>query len=54
MKKQDAKETKPLSPEEQLHEARQDKSGRIRRYLELAEKLLGNPNGDDGRFPSAA
>jgi len=48
------KQIKPLSPEEQLQEARQDKSGRITRYLELAEKILGNVDHDDGRFPSAA
>lgn len=43
----DQKQIKPLSPEEQLHEARQDKSGRITRYLELAEKMLGRLDHDD-------
>ena len=54
MKEKVQKQIRPLSREEQLQEARQDKSGRISRYLALAEKILGNLDGDDGRFPSAA
>jgi hypothetical protein len=54
MEKKEQKQIKQLSPEEQLQEARQDKSGRISRYLALAEKILGSLEREDGRFPSAA
>ena len=54
MKEKDQKQIKPLSPEEQLQEARQDKSGRISRYLALAEKILGNLDRDNSRFPTTA
>ena len=38
----DQQDFKSLSFEEQEREARQDGTGRIRKYLLLAEKLFGN------------
>jgi len=36
----DTNENNTLSREEQNHEAKQDSTGKIRRYLDLADKLL--------------
>jgi hypothetical protein len=41
----------PLSLEEQQRQARQDETGKIRRYLQLAEKLF---NSDNDLTPDAA
>jgi hypothetical protein len=52
MKDQKAsKRIKPLSLEEQQREAKQDATGKIRKYLELAEKLF---NTDRDMTPDAA
>jgi hypothetical protein len=48
------KENRPLSLEEQRNEAKKDKTGRIKRYLDLAEKLFDQIDGGDGTAPSAA
>ncbi len=47
------KETKPLSLDEQRDEAKKDKTGRIKRYLDLAEKFFDNIDGNDAT-PDAA
>jgi hypothetical protein len=44
-------ELRNLSLEEQKHEAKQDGTGKIRRYLNLAEKLFHN---DYDASPDAA
>jgi len=45
------KDHRSLSIEEQLKEASRDATGRIRRYLDLAEKLF---KGDEDPTPEAA
>jgi len=45
------KDHRSLSMEEQQKEASHDATGRIRRYLDLAEKLF---RGDDETAPEAA
>ena len=45
------KDHRPMSMEEQRKEASQDGTGKIRRYLDLAEKLF---NGDDDPTQDAA
>ena len=45
------KDHRSLSIEEQLKEASKDATGRIRRYLDLAEKLF---KGDEEASPEAA
>jgi hypothetical protein len=48
------KENRPLSLEEQRDEARKDKTGRIRRYLDLAEKFFNSIDADDDAAPNPA
>jgi hypothetical protein len=47
----DRNQAKPLSLEEQQRQARQDETGKIRKYLQLAEKLF---NSDNDLTPDAA
>ena len=41
MKKQGPTQQRPMSREEQRKEAEHDTTGKIRKYLDLAEKLFG-------------
>lgn len=48
-----ANENNTLSREEQNSEAKQDSTGKIRRYLDLADKLLNQPVDRDDNSSAA-
>lgn len=54
MSNKSQKEHKPLSLEEQRDEAGQDKTGRIKRYLDLADRLFKGMEGNEDPSPGAA
>jgi len=54
MSNKNQKEHKPLSLEEQRDEAGQDKTGRIKRYLALADKLFKGVEGKEDPASEAA